>query len=359
MTETRLYTGNTPTVSVAGAVRGELTRDLLRLEVEEGSEGLRTLLLRLHALPPGSGKSAIDPTYLDGAVVDFGSAVSVDFGPPGRSRQIFEGTVSAIELSLSDGDTPYVSVYAEDVLMALRMTRRSRSYENSSDADVAVRIGRDHGLRTQVDAPGPSYPVIQQWNQSDLAFLRDRAARIQAEVWARGSTLHFAARTGRSAGEVALVHGNELLSAHIRADLAHQRSAVVVTGFDLDTKERIQEEAGPAVLQREVTGGRTGPQVLVEALGERRSVRSREVPTTAEQARSWAEAEMLRRGRAFVSVEGTTAGTPELQVGTLVRLERAGAAFSGPGYYTTWVQHSFDPATGSRTRFRAERATVS
>ncbi len=358
MTDTALYSANTPSVSVGGSVRGELARDLLRLDVEEDTSGLKTLILRLQAVTPTTNAVGDDPAYLDGAVIDFGSAVTVDFGPAGRSRTIFDGTVSAIELNLADGGTPHVSVYAEDALMQLRMTRRSRTYEDVTDADIAEAIAREHGLRAQTAAPGPVHRTVQQWNQSDLAFLRDRAALLQAELWVDDGTLHFATRPNRSGGEVTLVHGNELLSAHIRADLAHQRTAVVVAGFDHDAERDIEEEGDADVVRAEVTGGRIGPEVLGDALGERRSVRTREVPTTARQARGWAEAEMLRRSRSFVTLDGVTAGTPELSVGTRVALDRAGTPFSGPGYYTTWVQHSFEPATGSRTRFSAERPTV-
>jgi len=358
MTDTALYSANTPSISIDGTVNGDVARDLLRLDVEESTSGLRTLVLCLTAVTPTTNAVGDDPAYLDGAVLDFGSAVSVDFGPADRTATIFDGTVSAIELSLGDGGSPSVSFYAEDALMKLRMTRRSRTYEDVTDADIAEQIAREHGLKPQTAAPGPTYPVVQQWNQSDLAFLRDRAALVAAELWVEGSTLHFATRANRRGGEVTLVYGNELLSAHIRADLAHQRTAVVVTGFDHGAKESIDEESTVDVVRTEADAGRLGPDVLTDALGERRSVRTREVPTTAAQARSWADAEMIRRGRAFVTADGVTAGTPELSVGTRVTLDRAGIPFSGPGYYATWVAHSFDPATGSRTRFSAERATV-
>jgi phage protein D len=358
MTGTQLFTANTPSVRVDGTEKGELARDLLRLDVCEDTAGLRTMVLRLTAVTPSVDAVGGDPAYLDGGVLDFGSSVTVDFGPPDRARQIFDGVVSAIELCLVDGDLPHVAVYAEDALMGLRMTRRSRTYENVSDADIAAQLASDHGLRADTAADGPTYPVVQQYNQSDLAFLRDRAAQVQAEVWVEDGRLQFATRPHRQAGEVTLVYGNELLSGHLRADLAHQRSSVTVCGFDLDAKDSIEERADDSVIRAEITDGRIGPDVLTDALGEHATVRTREVPTTADQARAWAEAEMRRRGRAFVVADGVTAGTPELTVGTLLRLDRVGTPFSGPGYYTTWVRHSFDPATGSRTRFRAERATV-
>jgi phage protein D len=67
---------------------------------------------------------------------------------------------------------------------------------------------------------------------------------------------------------------------------------------------------------------------------------------------------MLRRARGFVTVVGTTRGSPEMVVGTRLRLEDVGAPFEGAGYYVTHVRHTFDLERGLRTWFEAERATV-
>ena len=53
--------------------------------------------------------------------------------------------------------------------------------------------------------------MVQQWNQSDLAFLRERARLVNAELWVEGSTLHFKSRPQRSAAAMTLVAGNQLL----------------------------------------------------------------------------------------------------------------------------------------------------
>ena len=83
-----------------------------------------------------------------------------------------------------------------------------------------------------------------------------------------------------------------------------------------------------------------------------------EVPFTRAEARAFAKAQMLRRSRRFVTVSGTTGGTPQMVVGSRLTLARCGKPFDGDGYYVTRVHHSFDLANGLRTRFEAERPTV-
>lgn len=242
--------------------------------------------------------------------------------------------------------------------MDLRMTRHMRTYEDMSDADIATEIAGEHGLTPDVDVEGPTFDRIQQWNMSDLAFLRDRARLLQAEVWVEADTLFFKTRDKRNASEITLVRGNEILAVNASADLAHQRTAVHVSGYDANNRAVIDEEAAEDVVQGEVGNGRTGPQVMAVAFGERVSHRVREVPLDSTEASDWARAEILRRARKFVTISGVTDGTPDLVVGSQVTLERMGSLFDGDSYYVTHVRHTYDSAGCHRSHFEAEKATV-
>jgi phage protein D len=347
-----------PVFTVDGELVRELARDCVRLDVGEGVEGLRTL--QAHFLAVGAG--ALGPQdqlmHLDGSTIDLGSAVKVALGPDNLRRFVFDGQVSGIELILGDGDAPVVAVHAEDAFMRLRMTRRMRTYTQATDAEIAETLAREHGLQSDIDADGPRYDVVQQANQSDLAFLRERARLLQAELWCTGRTLHFRSRPARQGTDVTLVRGAELLCARIVADLAHQRGEVVVTGWDAAQKELIDERAGPDVVEAEVSGGRTGARLVARALGDSTTLRVREAALTAEEASAWAKAEMLRRGRRFVTVTGTTNGTPDLVVGSRLTLRLVGGPFEGEGYYVSHVRHTFNLRQGFRTHFEAERATL-
>lgn len=357
MTETLLAVAG-PVFTVGGeAVRG-LARDCVRLVVAEGLEGLRTMEAHFVASGIGAAGPPGDLLHLDGSEVDFGADLQVAVGPESSQRTVFDGTVSGLELVLGDSEPPRVVVLAEDRLMRLRMTRRMRSYPQVTDAEVARRIAQDHGLDADVTVTGPTYDVLQQVNQSDLAFLRERARLLRAELWCTGRTLHLSDRAQRPGTRLTLVHGNELLTVRLCADLAHQRTDVTVSGYDARRKAVIDERAGPDTIRAEAGTGRTGPGVLRSALGASATFRVREVALTTSEAAAWAKAEMLRRARRFVTVTGQTRGSPDLQVGSIVRLELVGAPFEGDGYYVTRVTHTYDTERGLRTAFEAERATV-
>ena len=353
-----LFTSTAPVFKLDGQVEGSLGRDLLRLEVEHSVEGLKTLSAHFIAVGPSSSESE-QLLHLDGSDLDFGKRLEVSLGAPGDERVVFQGLISALEADFDEGSATRAVVFAEDALMKLRMTRRMKTYENVSDADLATQIAGEHGLSPDTAADGPTYDVVQQWNQSDLAFLRERARLVQAEVWADDQTLLFKTRPNRTGTTLTLTRGRQLISARVRADLAHQRSTVKVSGFDASQRAQIEQEAGGNAIQAEASGGRTGPSVLQQALGERVSHRVREAPLVDAEATAWAEAEMLRRSRAFVTITGTTNGSPDMVVGSKLTLEDCGDAFDGGDYYVTRVTHTFDLDSGHRTHFDAERPTVS
>jgi phage protein D len=353
-----LYSTHSPVLKVDGTTEGSLARDLVSLEVCEATDGMKTCVVTLVAVGPRSGGVDEGQLYLDGRVVDFGKELEVSIGPRDDARVVFKGLISAIEGRFDLSSAPHVLVYAEDKLMKLRMTRRFKAYEEKSDADIARAIAREHGLDADVDAPGPTYDVVHQWNQSDLAFLRDRARLIQAELWLDGSSLCFKSRGARTGTSLTLCAGDELKSVRIRADLAHQRSKVKVSGYDAQERDKIAEEAGSDEVSSEAGDGRSGPDVLSRAFGDRVSYRVREAPLTSDEARAFAKGEMLRRARAFVQVDGVTTGTPDLQVGSRIELANVGGPFGGAGYYVTRVRHTFDLSRGHQTFFDAERASL-
>lgn len=351
-----LQSATVPEFTLDGQVQAELARDLALLQIDEDVNGLRRLLASFIATGPREGARDEQLNWVDGRVLDFGKQISIAMGPSGARVPVFAGKISALELSMDQGRAPELSCMAEDGLMDLRLTRRFRSYENVSDADLVQRIAADHGLSAAAEVAGPTWPLVQQWNQSDLAFLRERARRLAAELWIADGRLHMATRDRRQGPAVTLIQGGNLMQLRLRADLAHQRSKVVVGGFSDDEEQAIDEEGGAAELSAEAQGGTHGAQVLERAFGERSSYRVREVPLQGEQARALARAAMQARGRRFVTVSGVADGNTAIQVGGRLRLERVSPLFEGDGFYVTQVRHQFDLEAGFRSHFEAERA---
>ena len=345
----------TPTLKVDGKEEAALGLLLESLLVEETTLGL--FRCEAHIGNWATKRDEPDFLYFDRQLIDFGKEFSVGFGPPGAQTEIFKGRITGLEAHYPETGTASLIILAEDRFQDLRMERRTRSFEDVTDADVIRRIASQHGLTPDVDVDGPTYRVITQTNQSDLAFLRERAAAADAELWVADRTLHAQARSRRKTNKVELSWKSNLLEFSVMADLAHQRTSVRVSGWDVAGKKALDEEAGVSVVNGELDGQRSGSAVLAAALAERHERVVMSVPLTQPEAKAVAEARYRARARRFVRGRGKADGTPELRVGTSLTLGGLGDFFDGK-YYVTLARHTFDQEQGYRTSFEVERPGI-
>lgn len=287
--------------------------------------------------------------YFDRRSLDFGKAFKVKLG----IDTLFEGRISALEGNFPEGQSPEITVLAEDRFQDLRMVRRTRTFADASDQDIFSRIANDHGLSLSGNVSGPTYKVLAQVNQSDLAFVRERARAIDAELWMEGSTLKAKTHADRTSDALEMTYGNDLREVNVSADLAMQRSSVSVCGWDVSAKAAIQHEATESVLSSELSGRLSGPNILQTALGERKEALAHTVPFTAQEARNMAETYLKLSARRFVTARGTAEANSKLRVGGKVDLKGLGPLFNGK-YYVTEVRCMFDGEKGLHTDFVAE-----
>lgn len=340
-----------PTFTVGGQIRPALASGLLTLLVSEHIDGL----YRCEATFGNWGEvqNTLGYLYFDRATLDFGKTFTVTLGPD----VLFDGAITGLEGQFPAGRSAEVTVLAEDRLQDLRMTRRTRTFTDVSDADVMQQIANDHGLTPTVSVNGPTHKVLAQVNQSDLAFLRERARAVDAELWMDADALNVKQHSGRNAGTVALAFGVELFSFSVLADLAHQRTNVSVNGWDVSSKSAITYDATDSSISGELQGTTSGASILKSAFGDRKEALAHTIPLSSREAQDAAEAAFKLRARRFVTGRGVAQASSALKVGATVDLQGIGPMFSGK-YYLTEVCHLFDGG-GLKTEFTAERPGIS
>jgi phage protein D len=237
------------------------------------------------------------------------------------------------------------------------MARRTRTFEDMSDQDVFQQVAQGHSLTADVDLTGPTHKVLIQHNQSDLAFLRERARAVDGEVWVEGSTLKARSRAARNGGSVALKHGKELLAFSVTADLSQQRSSVKVGGWDVASKAPLEHEADKSTLGSELGQDTSGAEILTSAFQARVETLVHRVPLSSQEAQAESEAQFKTRARRFVVGWGRAQPNGKLRVGSYANLSGLGGLFDGK-YYLAEVRHVFEGSKGSRTEFCAERPGI-
>ncbi len=351
-----------PRFFVGGNEDGTLSANLQRLEVWHDIDAVARVEASFLNWDNDPEQADAKPSYVyfDREKLDFGKTLRVRAGEDDNGADIFEGPITALCARYDQKRPPELVVKAESVLGWLRMGQRSRTHATSTADGIASRIAEQHGFR-----PGPGeadsteVPQDVQLHTSDLAFLRQRARDADARITFSSGQLELVRRFD-AAGEAApLSTLSELVSLSVDADLAHQRTAVTVHGYDPRTKQGIHETATEDVVlaERSTANGRTGPAILNEISVEALEDVHLDVPATPGEARRMARARMCERSREFLIAHGTTDGTPGLTVGQRIEVVDAGPWFNG-AYHVAAVHHSWDRASGLRTSFRAERVDI-
>ena len=133
-----------PAIFVGGQENGPLAGGLLELLIVENTQGLYRCEAKFGNW--GETNNTIGFLYFDRSVLDFGKDFQIKLG----SDSIFNGKIMGLEASFPEGQAPEISVLAEDRFQDLRMTRRTRTFGDVSDADVINQVANEHGLSPKI-----------------------------------------------------------------------------------------------------------------------------------------------------------------------------------------------------------------
>jgi uncharacterized protein len=351
LSQNALYAAR-PVVRVNDQEKERVNGLLQAMDLVEQEDGLSALELRFGNIVSKEDGST-EFAFEDESVLKLGDNLSVYAGDEHAPTEIFRGIVSALEAEFTESSPPVLTVLAEDALQKTRMARRTKTYENKTLADIANEIANNIGLTPQITGLTRDLGVQVQMNESDLVFLRRLLARNDGDLQVVGKELHVAPRGQVRRGTVELNMQSQLRRVSALADLAHQVNEITVTGWDAKQGQRITGRSSGA--NNGPGQGRTGAEILTNALGRRSHQLSHLHVTTDGEANALAEAAYDERQRRFVTVQATAEGNPLLRVGTHVTLTGLGSRFSNT-YYVTQCRHRFDLNRGYETDFTGESA---
>jgi phage protein D/phage baseplate assembly protein gpV len=330
------------TIKVNGTeVDPEIVAHVLTVDVDQHVHLPDTFIIAVH-----------DPDFeqIDGGPFDLTKEVEVAAQAEGGDWIVLvKGEITALEPAFQEGMIAYLVVRGYDKSHRLYRDQKSQAHLNKKDSDLAQEIAGAAGLQADVESTPTVYDHIFQHNQSDLAFLQERAWRIGYECFVQDGTLHFRRPPGADRGTgLTLTWGDNLLSFNPRMNLAEQVDEVVVRGWSVANKEAIVGRAKRGALYPGIEETRDGAAWARSFGSGRRVVLDQHVVSQAE-ADELAKARLDELSGAFVQAEGVALRRPDIRAGRTVRLEALGDRFSGT-YLVTNARHTYS-AEGLKTTF--------
>jgi phage protein D/phage baseplate assembly protein gpV len=265
----------------------------------------------------------------------------------GEQVSLIKGEITAIEPIFKEGMILDFLVRGYDPSHRLYRETKSQAILNTKDSDLAEQIARDAGLQPEIDATSTVYDHVFQHNQSDLAFLMQRAWRIGYECFVSDGKLYFRQPPSESAN-ITLTWGDDLLVFRPRMTLAEQVDEVLVKGWDVDRQEAIVGQANQGELYPEVGESQDGSS-WSRNFGTGKKIIVNQPVTSQAEADILASARLNELSGAFIDAEGLAFRRPDIKAGQKVRLEALGNRFSGT-YLVTNATHVYT-TEGLKTTF--------
>lgn len=338
------------------AVGAAVLEDILQISVEESLHlpGMFTLVLRNDYRP---GADA-DTVWKHRDLLAIGKAVELGFVSSTTEDTEFDdaaegvllkGEITAIETQFTrDAQAPII-VRGYDASHRLHRGRQSRSFQNKTDTDIVKQIAGEVGLSigTVNDTGGPygygdiggSSGYIFQENQTNMEFLRSRAARHGYELFVQDGKLNF--RKPKKDGSLSLEWLKDLHSFRVQVSSAEQVDSVEVRGWDYSKKEAIvaTSTSRSAVITSTDQGTGSTTTKFNGKPGSPKLVVVDQVMSQAAEATTLAGALYGEVGGEFVQADARSEGNPQIRPGKVVKLTNMDK-YSGD-YYITETRHLF------------------
>jgi phage protein D len=288
-----------------------------------------------------------------------GNAITIKMGYVDNLHQVFSGEITRICPVFPETGTPTVTVQGYSRLHRLNGSPKIRNFKDKTDKEIVETVARDREvhLTPKADATRIRHAYVMQENQTNLAFLTQRAQRIGFEVMVDDKTLIFCKKKTEQSKTYTLIWGKPhksfapdsktlaLTSFYPDFNALNQIKKVTVRGYDPKTKKNIE---GVAKSHRRRTPAKTDvhgkykEEVIVE-----KPVSSREAADLL--ARSVYDERLLE----VLTGKGSCIGLPVLRAGRIIELGGIGKRFSGL-YYVTQSTHTIS-GSGYSTTFSAKR----
>ena len=271
-----------------------------------------------------------------------------------KAQQIFDGEIVEVEPNFMSA-THHLTVRAFDRLHRLMHGRRVRTFQNVTDSDVVKQIAGELGLQADAAETRQVHPYLLQCNQSNLEFLRERAAALGFLLYAFGKKLCFKPLAHED--QIELKWGENLIEFRPRLTTLSQVNTVTARGWDPDTRQELFAQVNRGEGMREIGQKQSGGELVKQAFHIEASHLVAERPLRMQsEVEKIAQVVADRVAERFIEAEGICAGNPALTAGDSISVSSVGDQFSGK-YFVTSASHLHNATQGYVTRFSVSGQT--
>ncbi|NEU81413.1 VgrG-related protein [Nostoc sp. UIC 10630] len=328
----------------------ELMKDLLQITIEESLHLPAMFTLVIHNSYIPTSDRAENKAWRHDQLFKIGKKVKLGFTSSTTldnnfqeevGEFIIEGEITAMEVHFNEKSEADIIVRGYDISHRLHRGRYNRSFLNETDSGIVKKIIQEVGIKPgNIEPTGEVHKYVFQENQTNMEFLRERAARIGFELFITEEKLNFC--KPKTQGALSLKWLVDINKFSTRVTSAEQISSVEVRAWDYTQKKLI---SGTAKKEKQITEtgnklGSTTSNAFSNLKSPKMIVVDKPV-ASKKQADTMAQALCDELGGEFVYADAKAEGNPEIRPGRVISLEDMGDRYSGK-YYVTETRHFFN-----------------
>jgi phage protein D/phage baseplate assembly protein gpV len=279
---------------------------------------------------PGQGEP------IDQSPFEIGSTLELRLGAREEltTATVFKGEIVTLEPRWRAGGVELL-VRAYDHSHVLMRTRKVRTFQNQTSSDIASKLLTEAGFQSQCDPSGEPHEFVQQDNETDWDLIWRLADRSGLELVIDGRTASL--RRPKAEGAIELEWPTTLRSFNPRVTAVQQVDEVTLRTHDPKTKQAIDVSVSTPNQVAQIGVDRSS---VAGAFDSAKTHIATEPVKTQAEGTSVAQAKLDRLANAYVSIEASTSGNPQIKAGVSVKISGVGQQFSGV-YHVANAIHTF------------------
>jgi phage protein D len=310
---------------------------------QQSPQGVQMIVLEEHMDMIAVAEVAFTAGGLQWSSLKAGDEIKIKAGS-GKAK--FVGIISEVRHTVRRG-VQAVTIVAMDPLVKLGASRRTKTYEEVTDSDIASSVMSEAGVTPgTVDATSEVNKYVLQRNESDLVFLKRLAARNGYVLRSVEGKVNF--QKPQSSDAAAEVAYNSIVSLDYGMTTATVPAKLTVYGWDYVAKQKVVGVATSGDIEK-IGGGESG----VEATGvvyQGESYISDVQVSSQAAAQAMAVAELNRLARGTVKGRCVCEGNGDIVPGGKVTFSGFTDGFN-PEVMVISVRHVMDIRQGFTTEF--------
>lgn len=296
---------------------------LLEVRVRHAVAGIATaqIVVQDCDMPSGLWSVADGETFKPGAAV----VLRAGYGDPADTGVVFEGIVVKIGIRIGADNGSRLEVQCQGHAVKMTRARKNKHFVGQTDGAIITRLLGEHGLTALVDTTVHSHGGLTQYGCTDWDFINARAAANGLVVIATGAAVHVQAPRVSDTPPLEVTWGQDLMEFHAEADtpgaglpgpagaervrgrMKFQGSAAAQVGTVIRVKglaKRFCNDFFVAAVEHDIADGNWFSTIEFESPAQACGVHA-----------------LAAAGGAAPAVAGASAGTPGLQLGTVVQID--------------------------------------